>query len=318
MRVVFLGTPEFAVPCLAAVREAGHEVALVVTQPDRPSRRGQKEMAAPPVKLAAGGIEVLQPEDVNAPEAASRLRAASADVFVVVAFGQKMGPELLAMAPRGCVNVHASLLPKFRGASPIASAILKGHAQTGVTLMRLVERMDAGPVLLQRATAIGGEETTDGLEERLSRIGAELLVELFASWSAGRDVPETAQDESRATYARKLKKEDGIIPWARPARRVNCHIRAMTSWPGAFTFLLEEGKTPRRVAVHRARPSMAPSTAPPGTVVALEETGLRVATGEGAIDLVELQPENRRAMDARSFVNGWRVKPGDRFGSPSD
>ncbi len=314
MRVVFLGTPEFAVPCLRAIREAGHEVALVVTQPDRPSRRGQKEMAAPPVKLAAGGIDVLQPEDVNASEAASRLRAASVEVLVVVAFGQKMGPELLAMAPRGCVNVHASLLPRFRGASPISSAILKGHAQTGVTIMRLVERMDAGPVLLQRATAIEAEETTDRLEERLSHIGAELLVELLTAWSAGREVPEMAQDESRATYARKLKKEDGLIPWARPVRRVDCHIRAMTSWPGAFTYLLEDGKPPQRVAIRRARPSTEPATTAPGTVVGLNETGLRVATGEGAIDLVELQPENRRAMDARSFVNGWRVKPGDCFG----
>ncbi|MEK7865621.1 MAG: methionyl-tRNA formyltransferase [Planctomycetota bacterium] len=315
MRVVFLGTPEFAVPSLRALREAGHEVALVVTQPDRPSSRGQKEMAAPPVKLAAAGIDVLQPEDVNVPEALARVRAASPEVLVVVAFGQKMGPELLAMAPRGCVNAHASLLPKFRGASPVSSAILKGHAQTGVTIMRIAERMDAGPVLLQRATAIGAEETTDGLEERLSLIGAELLAELLAAWSAGRDVPETAQDESRATYARKLKKEDGLIPWTRPVRRVDCHIRAMSSWPGAFTFLLKEGKPPQRIAVRRARPNAEPAAAAPGDVLGLDDTGLRVGTGEGTIDLIELQPENRRAMDARSFVNGWRVERGDRFGS---
>lgn len=315
MRVVFLGTPEFAVPSLHAIREAGHEVALVVTQPSRPARRGQSVMAAPAVKLAAGGLDVLQPEDVNLPEHLDRIRAARPDVLVVVAFGQRMGPELLTLAPRGCVNAHASLLPKFRGASPIASAILKGHAQTGVTIMRIVEKMDAGPMLLQRATAIEPEDTTDRLEERLSRIGAELIVELLSAWAAGREVPETAQDESRATYARKLKKEDGLIPWERPVRRVDCHIRAMFSWPVAFTYLHVAGKPPQRVAVRRARPSTDTSSAPPGTVLDSREEGLLVATGEGSLVLLELQPENRKAMDARSFVNGWRVKPGERFGN---
>lgn len=316
MRLVFLGTPEFAVPCLRAVRDAGHEVAVVVTQPDRPSRRGQSVLAAPPVKEAASGIEVLQPEDVNAPEAVSRLRDARADAFIVVAFGQRMGAEILSLPPRGCVNVHASLLPKFRGASPVASAILKGHARTGVTLMRLVERMDAGPILMQRAVPIADDDTTDSLEGKLSHVGAEMLAELLSAWSAGREVPETAQDESRATYAKKLRKEDGLIPWEQPARRVDRLIRAMYSWPIAFTYLHAEGKPPRRIAIRRARLSAEAKSAAPGTILALRDQGLQVATGEGAIDLVELQPENRKAMDARSFVNGWRVKPGDRLGNP--
>lgn len=314
MRVVFLGTSDFAVPSLRAIREAGHEVALVVTQPDRPSRRGQSVMAVPPVKIAAEGLDVLQPEDVNAPDAVTRLRAARPEVLLVVAFGQKLGPEVLTLAPRGCVNVHASLLPRFRGASPVASAILKGHAETGVTLIRLVEKMDAGPILLRRAVPIEGEDTTDTLEGRLAQVGAELTMELLSAWSAGRGILETAQDDARATYAKKLKKEDGLIRWERPAWRIDCHIRAMFSWPIAFTYLLAEGKPPQRVAVRRARASAEPSSAAPGTILDLRDEGIRVAAGEGSILLVEVQPENRKPMDARSFVNGWRLKPGDRFG----
>lgn len=315
MKVAFLGTPEFAVPSLRAVGGAGHEVVLVVTQPDRSAGRGRKEVVAPPVKGAADGLALLQPEDVNVAEVASRLRAAAPEVLVVVAFGQRMGPELLGLAPRGCVNVHASLLPRLRGASPVATAILKGHAKTGVTIMRLVERMDAGPILLQRATPIDGDDTTDSLEDKLSHLGAEALVELLAAWEEGGSISEVPQDESRATYAKKLHKEDGLIDWGRPAHRIDCLVRAMIPWPVAHTlFLARDGAL--RVAIRRAEASAEPATAPPGTVGELAERGLRVATGEGTIELVEVQPENRKAMDARAFVNGWHVRPGDRFGRP--
>lgn len=314
MRLVFLGTPAFAVPSLRALRAAGHEVALVVTQPDRPASRGRKEMAAPPVKLASDGLPLLQPEDVNAADVISQLRATAPDVLVVVAFGQKMGPELLSLAPRGAVNGHASLLPSFRGASPIASAILKGKAESGVSIMRIAEKMDAGAVLLQGRLPIGPEDTTDTLEARLADLSASLLVELLDAWQAGRAVPEVAQDNAKATYARKLRKEDGLIDWTRLARRLDCHVRGMFPWPVAFTFLHAEGKPPLRVAVLKARPSTDAASALPGTILGLTDRGLRVATGEGVLDLVELQPENRRAMDARSFQNGFRIKPGDRFG----
>ncbi len=314
MKLVFFGTPAFAVPSLRALRAAGHEIPFVVTQPDRPASRGRKELAAPPVKLAADGLPLLQPEDVNADDVLGRLRLATPDVLVVVAFGQKMGPSLLSLAPRGAVNGHASLLPSFRGASPIASAILKGKSESGVTIMRIAEKMDTGATLLQGRVPIGPEDTTDTLEARLADVSALLLVELLSAWQSGRDVPEVAQDDSKATYARKLRKEDGLIDWTRLARRLDCHVRGMFPWPVAFTFLHAEGKPPLRLAVLKARPSTDAASAPPGTILGLSEHGLRVATGEGILDLVELQPENRRAMDARSFQNGFRVKPGDRFG----
>jgi methionyl-tRNA formyltransferase len=309
MRIVFLGSGRFAIPSFEALLDAGHDVTALVTQPDRESGRGQA-LAPPPIKPVAErrGIPVLQPRRVREPEAQEALRRLEPDLSVVVAFGQILPRSVIDIAPRGTVNVHASLLPKLRGAAPIQWAIATGEAETGVTTMLIDEGLDTGPLLLARATPIGPDETAAALEPRLARLGAEVLLETVRGLEARTLVP-VPQDVARATLAPILKKEDGRIDWSAPAPAIARRARGFDPWPGAFT--LHEG---RLLKALRLCDAAAPA-APAGTIVSVSSDGVVVACGEGtALRLVEVQPESRRAMPASAWAAGARLRPGARLG----
>ena len=303
MRIVFLGSGSFAIPSLEALLDAGHDVAALVTQPDREKGRGQA-LAPPPTKPVAErrGLAVLQPRRVREPEAQEALRRLAPELQVVVAFGQILPRSVIDIAPRGTVNVHASLLPRLRGAAPIQWAIANGETETGVTTMQIDEGLDTGPTLLSRATPIGPEETAAELEPRLARLGAELLLETVRGLQAGTVLP-VPQDHARATLAPLLKKEDGRIDWSLPAARVASRARGFHPWPGAFTF--HEGRLVKVLRVREAPGVGAGVDA--GTVVAVGADGVTVACGGSALRLVEVQPEGRRAMPAAAW-GGTRRK----------
>jgi methionyl-tRNA formyltransferase len=311
MRVVFMGTPEFAVPSLAALARR-HEVALALTQPDRPKGRG-RQLAEPPVKTLAGdfGLAVLQPERLVEEALRPHLAAAGAEAAVVVAYGLKVPDWLLAFHPRGAVNVHGSLLPAYRGASPVNRAIMHGDAETGVTTMLLASRMDAGPILMQRRTPIGAEETAGELAARLAVLGAELLVVTLDGLAAG-TVPPRAQDEALATFAPKLEKGDGRIDWSRPARDIVNLVRGVNPWPGAYTHL--EGKPLKVWKTAAAQPPGGATKGPPaapGTVLAASlHEGLLVACGDGAVALLAVQTEGKKPLSAPEFLRGRPLAPG--------
>ncbi len=299
-RVVFMGSPSFAVPALEAL-VGTYSVVGVVTQPDRPAGRGSR-LRPPPVKVAAErlGLPVFQPERVAAPDALAHLRAWAPDVVIVAAFGQILPPELLSLPPCGCLNLHASLLPRWRGASPIAAALLAGDTVTGVTLMQMDEGVDTGPILARREEPIRPDDTTGTLTERLARVAAELLMEVLPGYLAG-EVRPAPQPEEGVTYCRPLKKADGRLDWTRPATELERQVRAMTPWPGAFTFW--EGQM---VKVLRAAPLPEwPGPEPPGTVVPLGE-GAAVVAGRGALQLLEVQMAGRNPLPIEAFLRGRR------------
>jgi methionyl-tRNA formyltransferase len=306
MRVAFLGTPAFAVPTLERMVEAGHEVAAVLTQPDRPRGRGQQP-AAPPVKEAALrlGLPVYQPERVRRPEAVEFLRQLSVRAMVVVGYGQIIPQSVIDLAPLGIINVHASLLPKYRGAGPIQWAIVNGETRTGVTTMRIDAGLDTGDMLLKAETEIGPDETAVELGRRLAGMGADLLVESLAGLAAGTIVPEK-QDSEQATYAPLLKKEDGRIDWTQSAAAIHNRVRGLQPWPGAFTTF--RGQT---VHVWKTRATPGPGQGAGGRIVSLRP--LIVACSEGAIEFVEVQLEGRKRMPAADFVNGQRVAVDEVF-----
>jgi len=301
MRLVFLGTPAFAVPTLERAVAAGHQVLEVVTQPDRPRGRGQKD-APPPVKQAAErlGLAVYQPERVRRPEAVERLRMLAPDAMVVVGYGQIIPQSVIDIAPLGILNVHASLLPKYRGAGPIQWAVVNGETHTGVTIMRIDAGLDTGDMLLKRETAIGPDENAVELGRRLAGMGADLLVEALDGLAAGTIVPEK-QDASQATYAPMLKKEDGRIDWSQPAAAIHNRVRGLQPWPGAYTGL--RGHT---LHIWRARPAEIASGSPPGALAGVKP--LVVACGTGGLELLELQLEGRKRLPAAEFANGQRLR----------
>lgn len=311
MRVSFMGTPTFALPSLQALLAAGHEICLVVTQPDRPAGRGR--LPTPPsVKLAAQELRlpVLQPEKVGGPEVVSALLAAKPEAIVVVAYGQLLPKQLLTLPPRGCLNLHASLLPKYRGAAPIPWAIIRGETVTGVTIMQVERRMDAGPILLQQPEPIRPRDTAGTLAPRLAAFGAELLCQALDQVARGMAHP-IPQDERLATYAPKLTPADAHLHWTLDARDLDCVIRGLCPQPGAVTSF-----GGRRVKVLGAEVE-ATQDGPPGTVLAIDPgKGMLVATGKGGLWLTRVQPESRKAMGAAEFARGYRVRPGDAFGSP--
>ena len=309
MRVVFLGSGSFAIPSLEALLGAGHEVAAVVTQPDKEKGRG-RAVTAPPVKpvAIARGLTVLQPPRIKAPEALESLRSFRPEVQVVVAYGQILPRPVIDIAPRGTVNVHGSLLPRYRGAAPVQWAIVDGAEETGVSTMLIDEGMDTGPVLLARTTTIGPEETAPQLEARLARLGAELLVETLDGLRKG-TVRPTAQDAARATYARLIRKADGRLDWTLPAAAVARRVRGFQPWPGASTTFAG-----RELKVVRAREEGA-GAGEPGTIVQVDRDGLVVACGASTrLRLLEVQPESRHAMPAAAFAAGARLAPGARLG----
>jgi methionyl-tRNA formyltransferase len=303
MRVLFYGTPAFALPTLRAVL-ARHTVAGVVTQPDRPAGRGRRLEASPVKQLAlAHALPVVQPDRLRDPGWAERLRALGAEVAVVVAFGQILPPAVLAAPRRGSINVHASLLPRHRGAAPIAWAIIRGERETGVTTFQMDAGMDTGPILLQRATPIGAEETAGELGARLAELGAALLLETLDGLDT---IVPRPQDPAGVTLAPRLRKADGVLDWSRPAEELAARIRGLNPWPGALT-----STATGRLLLWRAR--ALPGAGAPGVLVAREGT-LAIGTGEGLLLPIEVGPENRRPMSWDAYLRGARLGPGARLG----
>jgi methionyl-tRNA formyltransferase len=318
MRIVFLGTPDFAIPSLEALVDAGHDVAAVVTQPDRPSGRRRK-MTESPVKAFAQerGLPVHTAEDINDASMVDTLAELAPDLIVVAAFGQKLGPEVLNLPRHGCINVHASLLPRHRGAAPVAHAILAGDPETGVTLMEMAESIDTGAMLAQEAVPIGSSETAGELEERLARLGARLLLDTVGA-IAGGWVEPIPQDESKKTRAPSLRKKDGLIDWSRSAEYLDRFARAMSPWPGAYTFWHRPEKQPLRLVVKDAEPDARSDDGAeePGTVLSADDGRLTVQTGEGVLHVLRLQPAGKRPMPTGDFLRGHDLGPGSRLGPP--
>jgi methionyl-tRNA formyltransferase len=307
-KIVFMGTPDFAVPSLEALHRAGHELRSVVTQPDRPKGRGRR-VEPPPVKKAALalGLPVLQVTTLRDEAVQRRLAEAQADFFIVVAFGHILTPPVLSIPRHGCINVHASLLPKYRGPAPIHWSIINGETETGVSVMQMDKGLDTGDVLATVREGIGPEDTTGSLHDRLARRGAEALVRTLAAWAEG-TVRRTPQDNAAATYAPLLRKSDGLIDWRRPACKIEAFIRGMTPWPGAFTFL-----GGRRLKVYGARVAPGGNGREPGTVTASGPEGLMVATGSGSLCITEIQGASGNRLSVAEFLRGHRILPGSFF-----
>jgi methionyl-tRNA formyltransferase len=332
LRIVFFGTPEFAVPTLEALLESHHAVVGVVTQPDRPRGRGHKTSDAP-VKASAiaAGLPVLQPERLKDAAFMEALSALGADLGVVAAYGKILSDAVLATPRLGMINVHASLLPRYRGAAPVHRAILAGEPQTGVTIMRVVKALDAGAMMATVSRPIGPDETSLEVERDLARLGADLLVETIDALAEGR-ATETPQDDAAANYAHRLIKDDGVVDWGWPAIRVHNLIRGLHPWPHAFTFhhgrrlilirsRVDHSGVPERVALHvspntaqesQSAAQVSPADAP-GTVVETAGDRLVVATGDGLLQLLTVQPEGKRQLDVREFLAGHKLAAGDRF-----
>ncbi|TGY98316.1 methionyl-tRNA formyltransferase [Petralouisia muris] len=311
MRIIFMGTPDFAVGTLEALIQAGHEIALVVTQPDKPKGRG-KNMQCSPVKAAAlaHGLEIYQPRRIREPECVEYLRKQKADIMVVVAFGQILSREILEMPEFGCVNVHASLLPKYRGAAPIQWAVINGEKVTGVTTMRMDAGIDTGDMILKEEVALREDETGGSLFERLAASGAELCVRTLEEIARGTAV-YTPQNHQEATHTSMIKKQFGEIDWKKSARELECLIRGLNPWPSAYTYL--EGKT---LKLWRAevRDNDKEEVQEPGTVAAVTRETLEVQTGKGILILKELQLEGKKRMSAEAFLRGFAVETGKKLG----
>ncbi len=327
MRLIYFGSGTFGVPTLRALLEAGHDVACVVTQPDRGAGRGRKETPTPIRALAAANnLPVLPVENINDPAVVADLLARGASLGVVVAFGQKLGPDLLAGLPRGCINLHASLLPRFRGAAPIHHALLAGESETGVTVFRLSARMDAGTILTQARTEILPLETCGELHDRLATLGPRAVLDALRLFEAHDEPPGTPQDDALACRAPKLSKRDGVLDFSRPAREVALRIRAMSPWPGATAqFISAQTGRAELVTLLRATDADDPDSAsdavrgaapsdvgPPGSL----RPDLRIRCADGSVRVVEIKPAGGRAMTWPDFVNGRHVSSADRFAPP--
>lgn len=323
MRTVFMGTPDFSVGTLEAIAAAGHEIVGVVTQPDKQKGRG-KQVQPTPVKEAALrlGLPVLQPVKVRDPEFVEKLKELNPEVIVVVAFGQLIPQTILDLPKYGCINVHASLLPAYRGAAPIQWAVINGETQSGVTIMRMDAGLDTGDMLTKTVVPLSAEETAGSLFEKLSEAGAQLLVETLKGLENGTVIPEKQPEESTTEYARMIKKEDGNIDWTQNAEKIERLIRGMNPWPSAYTKL--NGKT---VKIWKARVvaliggdlfSALPGQDPvrhAGEIWAADESGIHVRTGNGILVVEELQMEGKKRMTVQDFLRGHKIDPGSRFGS---
>lgn len=309
MKIVFMGTPDFAVGALEALVEAGHEVVAVVTQPDKPKGRG-KEMQQTPVKVCAikHNIEVFQPVKIKTAEAVEVLKGYGADLFVVAAFGQILSKEILDMPKFGCVNIHASLLPKYRGAAPIQWAILDGEKETGVTIMQMNEGLDTGDMLTKVIVPIEDTDTGESLFDKLAEAGAKLLVETIPQIEAGTLNPEP-QDDSLSTYAKMIKKEMGLIDWKKDAIVLERLVRGMNSWPSAYTHF--NGKT---LKIWKAGVEVSEEKAVPGTVVEVTKNSIKVQTGQDLLVLKQIQLEGKKRMDVAAFLLGYKVEAGTVLG----
>jgi methionyl-tRNA formyltransferase len=308
LRTVFFGTPGFAVQTLEALLASRHPVVAVVSQPDRPRGRGQKlvhgEVKA---RAVAAGLPVLQPTSLKADRFLDELRALDADLGVVAAYGRILTDTVLAIPRLGMINVHASLLPAYRGAAPIHRAVAAGESETGVTIMRVVKALDAGPMLATVRRPIGVNDTSEDVERDLARLGGALLADTVDRLAAG-PVHEEPQDDRLATYAARLTKEDGLIDWNAAASRIHDQVRGMRPWPNAYSYV--KGA---RLILLRTNVDANPTPAPPGTVITAHGGELQIATGDGTLTVHELQAEGKRPLTARDFLAGRPLTAGDRF-----
>ncbi len=314
MRIIFIGSGAFAIPTLRWLSTSSHEVPLVVTQPARPSGRGRRTTPTPVRALSDElALEAVEVEDVNAAGVLDRLASLDARLGLVVAFGQKLGPALLDSMPGGCVNLHASLLPKYRGAAPINWAIVCGEQRTGCTVFRVVHRMDAGPILSTCETPVSPGETAGELHDRLAEFGVQAVQGALGMCENGALPEGTTQNEDEATQAPKLKKSDGFVRFDRSAADVANHIRGMTPWPGAAArFEAADGRW-EKVNINRVQPVVGPET--PRVQPGVLDERLFAAVRDGFVEILELQPSSGRVMAWADYVNGRHVKPGDSFGT---
>jgi methionyl-tRNA formyltransferase len=312
MRVVFMGSPPFALPVLAALLDSRHEVAAVVTRPDRPKGRGRSVERSPLVELARSReLRVLQPETARDPAFVAELRAISPDVILVASYGEILKRDVLELAPHGALNVHASLLPRHRGASPIQAAILAGDRETGVTIQRMVAKLDEGDVLLAEKTPIGLHENAGELLERLAKLGGDAAVRALDQLAAG-TAQFTAQEPSQATYAKKIEKDSGVVDWTKDASSIERFVRAMTPWPGART----KDADARELTLLDVRPASSNDIEgrPPGTLVVVDGAPF-VVTGHGLLEIRALKPAGKGRIEGTAWLRGARLQPGARLGA---
>ncbi len=307
MKILFMGTPDFAAGSLKSLIDAGYEITAVVTQPDRPKGRSGQPVFSPVKEVAvAAGIPVLQPVRIKNPEETAKLLEYPADIYVVAAFGQILSKEILDQPRLGCINVHASLLPRYRGASPIQRVILNGEKETGITIMQMNEGLDTGDILYSKSLELAPDETFETLHDRLMNLGGETLLEALPLIEAGKISP-VVQDDSLSNYAPLIKKEDGKIDWKKSSVQLYAQVRAFNPWPGAFTRL--DGKV---LKIWGAEPAEGKGN--PGEVISVDKKSFTVACGEGALKIVSLQPEGKKKMDTASFLLGNKIETGTRLG----
>lgn len=309
MKIIYMGTPDFAVAPLEAILKAGHEVTAVVTQPDRQKGRGREVQYSPVKECALSyGIPVLQPLKIKEKDAVEKLRKYPADIFVVAAFGQLLSEEILNMPRLGCINIHASLLPAYRGAAPIQWCVINGEEKTGVTIMQMAKGMDTGDILLQKEVVLDEKETGGSLFDRLMETGAELIVEVLPKIEAGELTP-VVQKEELATYAGKITKDMGNIDFAKSAVTIERLIRGLNPWPSAFTHY--KGKILKIWEADVVSECANAENPVPGTVIAMDKESFTLATGEGALRIRSLQPEGKKRMSCAEFMRGYEVKVGE-------
>lgn len=304
-KIIFMGTPEFAAPALKALYKSNQNLALVVTQPDRPKGRGRK-VIPPPVKEVAINLryEVDQPASIRTVEFANRIANHKPDIIVVVAFGHIIPKNILAIPKIATINIHASLLPKYRGPAPIQWAIINGEIETGVTTMLMDEGLDTGDILLSSKIKIFSDDTSGTLHDRLANLSADVLIRTIERIETG-DITPISQDHTQATYASLLKKNDGRMNWEMSAQTLEAFVRGMTPWPGAFTF---HGK--KRLKIFKAMPIIIDTVEPPGTVIKRFPDELYVATGKGALSVIEIQGESGKRLLIKEFLQGYKIPPG--------
>lgn len=309
MKIVFMGTPDYAAQALRALIEKGHEITLVVTQPDKPKGRSS-ELLPPPVKVCAveHGIPVMQPKRIKTPEAIAELKQYEADVYVVAAFGQILSQEILDMPKYGCLNIHASLLPKYRGASPIQHVIIDGEEKTGITVMQMDAGIDTGDMLYKKECAIEADDTFETLHDKLMMLGGEAIVEAIDLLEQGKLVAEH-QNHEESCYAPLIQKTLGKIDFSKKAIEIDRLVRGLNPWPSAYSSY--KGK---QLKIWKAVPVQINSKAAPGEIVAVEKDSVTVATGEGGLKLLELQLEGKKRMSARDFLLGVKMQPGEILG----
>ncbi len=307
MKILFMGTPDFAAGSLKSLIDAGYEISAVVTQPDRPKGRSGKPVFSPVKEVAVeAGIPVLQPERIKRPEETARLLEYPADIYVIAAFGQILSKEILEQPRLGCINVHASLLPKYRGASPIQRVILDGEKSTGITIMQMNEGLDTGDILYRKTIELAPDETFETLHDRLMVLGGEALTEALPLIEEGKLTP-VKQDDSLSCYAPLIKKEDGLIDWKRSSEEIYSQIRAFNPWPGAFTY--SSGKI---LKIWEAVPVS--GTGKPGEIMGVDKNSFTVYCGSGAMKILSLQPEGKKRMDTSAYLLGNRTEAGQRLG----